>query len=127
MADVMDAPVSRRPPAGGETRTGRIIGISVVAALGGFLFGFDTAVINGTVAALKAEFAASSLGLGLAVSSALVGSAAGAFAAGPFADRYGRRRAMMLAAALFIISAIGSGLAFSLWDLSFWRLVGGLG
>ncbi|NPD29085.1 sugar porter family MFS transporter [Corallococcus exiguus] len=126
MADVLDAH-SSGPPAHREVRTGRIIGISVVAALGGFLFGFDTAVINGTVVALKAEFAASSLGLGLAVSSALIGSAAGAFAAGPFADRYGRRRAMMLAAALFIISAIGSGLAFSLWDLSFWRLVGGLG
>ncbi|NNB91202.1 sugar porter family MFS transporter [Corallococcus exiguus] len=118
---------SRRPPARRETRTGRVIGISVVAALGGFLFGFDTAVINGTVAALKAEFAASSLGLGMAVSSALIGSAMGAFSAGPFADRYGRRGAMMLAAALFIISSIGSGLAFSLWDLSFWRLVGGLG
>ncbi|RKG81725.1 MFS transporter [Corallococcus exercitus] len=126
MADVLDVPASR-PPARRETRTGRVIGISVVAALGGFLFGFDTAVINGTVGALKAEFAASSLGLGLAVSSALIGSATGAFAAGPFADRYGRRRTMMLAAALFIISSIGSGLAFSLWDLSFWRLVGGLG
>ncbi|RKG83826.1 MFS transporter [Corallococcus sp. CA049B] len=126
MADVLDAR-SSGPPAHREVRTGRLIGISVVAALGGFLFGFDTAVINGTVAALKAEFAASSLGLGLAVSSALIGSAAGAFAAGPFADRYGRRRTMMLAAALFIISAIGSGFAFSLWDLSFWRLVGGLG
>ncbi|NOK23149.1 sugar porter family MFS transporter [Corallococcus carmarthensis] len=127
MADVLDVPTSRQPPARRETRTGRVIGISVVAALGGFLFGFDTAVINGTVAALKAEFTASSLGLGMAVSSALIGSAAGAFLAGPFADRYGRRRAMMLAAALFIISSIGSGLAFSLWDLSFWRLVGGLG
>ncbi|RKH75130.1 MFS transporter [Corallococcus sp. AB032C] len=127
MADVLDMSASRRPPARRETRTGRVIGISVVAALGGFLFGFDTAVINGTVAALKAEFAASSLGLGMAVSSALIGSAMGAFSAGPFADRYGRRGAMMLAAALFIISSIGSGLAFSLWDLSFWRLVGGLG
>lgn len=127
MADVLDMSASRRPTARPETHTGRIIVISVVAALGGFLFGFDTSVINGTVSALRTEFAASEVALGLSVSSALIGSAAGAFGAGHLADRYGRRRTMMVAAAMFTISAIGSGLAFSLWDLSFWRLVGGLG
>ncbi|RYZ39022.1 MAG: MFS transporter [Myxococcaceae bacterium] len=127
MADILDVPASRRPTAQPETHTGRITLISVVAALGGFLFGFDTSVINGTVGALQTQFAASSWALGLAVSSALIGSAIGAFFAGPIADRYGRTRTMMIASGLFIISAIGSGFAFALWDLSFWRLVGGLG
>jgi MFS transporter, SP family, sugar:H+ symporter len=127
MADVLDVPASRRPTAQPETHTGRIIVISVVAALGGFLFGFDTSVINGTVGALQTQFAASSWALGLAVSSALIGSAIGAFFAGPIADRYGRTRTMIVASGMFIISALGSGMAFALWDLSFWRLVGGLG
>ncbi|NBD11039.1 sugar porter family MFS transporter [Corallococcus silvisoli] len=127
MADILDVPASRHPTAQPETHTGHIIVISVVAALGGFLFGFDTSVINGTVGALQTQFAASSLALGLAVSSALIGSAAGAFLAGHVADRYGRKRTMLIASGLFTISAIGSGFAFSLWDLSFWRLVGGLG
>lgn len=81
------------------------------AALGGFLFGFDTAVINGVVAALSKAFNANSVQTGLAVSLALLGSAFGAFFAGKIADRYGRVKAMVVAAALFTISAIGSGLA----------------
>ncbi|RKG92534.1 MFS transporter [Corallococcus sp. CA053C] len=127
MADVLDVPASRRPTAEPEIHAGRIIIISVVAAIGGFLFGFDTAVINGTVGALQAEFAASSWALGLTVSSALIGSAIGAFSAGHVADRHGRTRSMIVASAMFTLSSLGSGFAFSLWDLSFWRLVGGLG
>ncbi|CAM3940920.1 sugar porter family MFS transporter [Corallococcus sp. ZKHCc1 1396] len=127
MPDILDVPTGRRPTAQPETHTGRFLIISVVAALGGFLFGFDTSVINGTVGALQTQFAASSWVLGLAVSSALIGSAIGAFSAGHIADRYGRTRTMIIASGLFIISALGSGLAFSLWDLSIWRLVGGLG
>ncbi|RKG87946.1 sugar porter family MFS transporter [Corallococcus terminator] len=127
MADILDVPAGRRPTEQSEAHTGRIILISLVAALGGFLFGFDTSVINGTVGALETQFAASSWALGLAVSSALVGSAIGALFAGSVADRFGRTRTMIMASDLFIISALGSGLAFSLWDLSFWRLVGGLG
>jgi MFS transporter, SP family, sugar:H+ symporter len=105
---------------------GYVILIAAAAAMGGFLFGFDTAVINGTVLALKSEFAASSLGIGLAVSLALLGSAAGAFAAGPLADRIGRTRCMMMASALFTISAIGSGLPIGLADFIFWRVLGGI-
>lgn len=106
--------------------TARVVLITSVAAVGGFLFGFDTAVINGTVGALQATFAASDTGLGLAVSSALVGSALGAILAGPLADRYGRLRTMMVASVLFSASALGSGLAFGLVDLALWRLVGGV-
>ncbi|MFC9977058.1 sugar porter family MFS transporter [Spirillospora sp. NPDC127200] len=96
------------------------------AALGGFLFGYDTSVINGTVDALKAQFSLNSVVIGFVVSSALLGCAVGAWFAGPLADRFGRIRVMQAAALLFLISALGSALAFNAWDLTFWRLVGGL-
>ncbi|CAM3367592.1 sugar porter family MFS transporter [Occultella aeris] len=105
----------------------RIIGICIAAAVGGFLFGFDTAVINGAVDALAGEF---DLGAGLkgfAVSSALIGCAIGAWFAGPVANRLGRVPVMLIAAALFLVSAIGSGLAFGVFDLIIWRVIGGFG
>lgn len=95
------------------------------AALGGFLFGFDTAVINGAVAAIQVAFGANSVQIGLAVSLALLGSAVGAFNAGQISDRLGRVKAMIIAAILFTLSAIGSGLAFGIWDFIFWRILGG--
>ncbi len=105
---------------------GYVILIAAAAAMGGFLFGFDTAVINGAVLALKDEFAASSLGIGLAVSLALLGSAVGAFVAGPLADRIGRTRCMIIASVMFAVSAIGSGLPFGLYDFIGWRIIGGI-
>ncbi|MFC7400751.1 sugar porter family MFS transporter [Citricoccus sp. GCM10030269] len=105
----------------------RVIGICIAAALGGFLFGFDTSVINGAVDALSEEF---NLGPGLtgfAVSSALIGCAVGAWFAGPLANRFGRVPVMLVAAVLFLVSALGSGLAIGVWDLILWRVVGGLG
>ena len=105
----------------------RIVVISLVAALGGFLFGYDTAVINGAVTAIREQFDASSGALGFAVSSALLGSAVGAWYAGPLADRISRVRAMRLAAVLFLVSSLGSGLADSLGVLIVWRIVGGVG
>ncbi|MGI5163049.1 sugar porter family MFS transporter [Spirillospora sp. CA-253888] len=96
------------------------------AALGGFLFGYDTSVINGTVDALKAQFSLNSVVVGFVVSSALLGCAVGAWFAGPLADRFGRIRVMQVAALLFVVSSLGSALAFNAWDLTFWRLVGGL-
>jgi MFS transporter, SP family, sugar:H+ symporter len=109
-----------------QPKSSYVLLISVVAALGGFLFGFDTAVINGAVAALQQSFNAISIEVGFAVSSALLGSAVGAFFAGQFADRHGRVRTMIIASILFTISAIGSGIAFNIWDFSFWRAVGGV-
>ncbi|MBW4488801.1 MAG: sugar porter family MFS transporter [Trichocoleus desertorum ATA4-8-CV12] len=103
-----------------------ILLICGAAALGGFLFGFDTAVINGAVAALQAHFQANSVLIGLAVSLALLGSAIGAFFAGQISDRFGRVQVMLLASALFTISAIGSGLPFGIWDFICWRLLGGI-
>jgi MFS transporter, SP family, sugar:H+ symporter len=103
-----------------------VIRLSLTAALGGFLFGYDSAVINGAVKAIGDRFSASSAVLGFTVSSALLGAAAGALAAGRVADRYGRLRAMWVAAALFLISAVGSGLASSLLMLVVFRVIGGV-
>ncbi|MCW2566504.1 MAG: sugar transporter, partial [Mycobacterium sp.] len=110
--------------AGGSTASAVLL--ASVAAIGGFLFGYDTAVINGAVAAIRDTYGASSLALGLTVSSALVGSAIGALSAGRLADRYGRLLAMRVAAVLFLASAVGSGLAWSLGSLAVFRVVGGI-
>ncbi|MFC5186544.1 sugar porter family MFS transporter [Actinomadura harenae] len=96
------------------------------AALGGFLFGYDSSVINGTVGALKEQFHLNSFWIGFVVSSALLGCAAGAWCAGPIADRVGRVKVMVAAAVIFVVSAVGSALAFSAADLTFWRVCGGL-
>jgi MFS transporter, SP family, sugar:H+ symporter len=98
-----------------------------VAAIGGFLFGFDSAVINGAVDAIQGQFALGPFMKGFAVACALLGSAVGAWYAGPTADRLGRVRVMLIASFLFAISALGSGLAFAVWDLIIWRFIGGVG
>ncbi|QCR18319.1 sugar porter family MFS transporter [Agrococcus sp. SGAir0287] len=105
----------------------RVVGIAIAAALGGFLFGFDTAVINGAVDALAGEFALDAAIKGFAVSSALLGCVAGAWFAGQIANRFGRIPVMLVAAVLFLASSIGSGLAFGVVDLIVWRVIGGLG
>src|SRR5919205_4414883 len=105
----------------------RVIWLALAGAVGGFLFGFDSSVVNGAVDAMKDEFALSEAVTGFAVAVALLGCAAGAYLAGKVADRYGRIPAMKLGALLFLISAIGTGFCFSVWDLILWRLVGGLG
>jgi sugar porter (SP) family MFS transporter len=101
--------------------------IAAAAAMGGFLFGYDTACINGAVVALRSHFEVGPLLVGLSVSLALLGSAAGALIAGPLSDRHGRIRAMLVAATLFTVSAIGSGLPLSIWDFILWRVLGGIG
>jgi MFS transporter, SP family, sugar:H+ symporter len=110
-----------------EFNTGRVVLLAAVAALGGFLFGFDTAVVNGTVVAVRAEFGMGAGLTGFVVSSALLGCIVGAYLAGRLADRWGRVRVMVLAAVLFTVSALGSGIAFGPWDLIVWRVIGGLG
>ncbi|HET9872730.1 MAG TPA: sugar porter family MFS transporter [Propionibacteriaceae bacterium] len=104
-----------------------VVRIASVAALGGFLFGYDSAVINGAVSAVSEVFDADAASLGFAVASALLGAAAGALAAGRIADHVGRLAVMKIAAVLFLLSAIGTGLAPSLWVLVVFRIVGGLG
>ncbi|MFB6247524.1 MAG: sugar porter family MFS transporter [Salinibacter sp.] len=105
---------------------GKILFLSLAAALGGFLFGFDSGVINGTVDALQAEFGSDDVGTGFNVASILLGSAVGAFFAGNIADRFGRRPTMILTGIAFIVSAWGSGVAGSSPEFVFFRIVGGL-
>src|SRR3979411_128110 len=83
------------------------IRIASVAALGGLLFGYDSAVINGAVSAIEGEFGVGGFKLGFAVASALLGAAIGALTAGRLADKIGRIAVMKIAALLFLISAIG--------------------
>ncbi len=104
-----------------------VIRIASVAALGGLLFGYDSAVINGAVAAIEADFAVNPAVLGFAVASALLGAAAGAMSAGRIADRIGRLQVMRIAAVLFLISAVGTTFAPNIWLLVVGRVVGGLG
>jgi len=103
-----------------------VILISCVATIGGFLFGFDSGVINGTVDGLKVAFNSDSMGTGFNVASMLLGCAVGASAAGTLADRFGRRTMMIIAAVFFIISAWGSGVATSSGEFIFYRILGGL-
>lgn len=114
-------------PEGEDAPLGPAIKVATVAALGGFLFGYDSAVINGAVSAIEKGFRVESTTLGFAVASALLGAAAGAMSAGRFADRFGRLTAMRIAAVLFLISALGAGFAGSLGLLVVFRVIGGLG
>ncbi|MGH8878169.1 MAG: sugar porter family MFS transporter [Stackebrandtia sp.] len=104
---------------------GKALALAGVAAIGGFLFGYDTSVINGAVTAVGEDFGIGSVVLGFVVSAALLGCAVGAWFAGPLSNSLGRVRVMVIAAVLFFISAIGSGLAFSAVDLVIWRVIGG--
>lgn len=102
-----------------------VIFIAAAAAMGGFLFGYDSAVINGAVEAIRGRYDIGSTALAQVIAVALIGCAVGAATAGRIADRIGRIRCMQIAAALFTVSAVGSALPFALYDLAFWRIVGG--
>ena len=106
---------------------GTAVRIASVAALGGLLFGYDSAVINGAVDPIQKHFGINNASLGFAVASALLGAAVGAMTAGRLADRIGRISVMKIAAVLFFISAIGTGLAPSVWMIVLFRIVGGVG
>ncbi len=104
----------------------RILFLSIVAALGGFLFGFDSGVINGTVDALQDAFDSDAVGTGFNVASMLLGCAAGAFFAGNLADKFGRKNVLIVAALSFIISAWGSGISGNSTEFVMFRILGGL-
>jgi SP family sugar:H+ symporter-like MFS transporter len=104
---------------------GHVIFIAAAAAMGGFLFGYDSSVINGAVEAIRGRYDIGSAALAQVIAIALIGCAIGAATAGRIADRIGRIRCMQIAAVLFTISAVGSALPFALWDLALWRIVGG--
>ncbi len=117
------APFSDDDFASGRTA----VRIASVAALGGLLFGYDSAVINGAVDSIQEDFGIGNAELGFAVASALLGAAAGAMTAGRIADRIGRISVMKIAAVLFLISAFGTGFAHEVWAVVLFRIVGGVG
>lgn len=97
-----------------------------VAALGGLLFGFDTAVISGTTAALEQTFGLSEFWLGFTVASALVGTVVGSIVAGKPSDLYGRRAVLVAIALLYMVASLGSGLAWNWYSLLAFRFLGGI-
>ena len=101
--------------------------LSFVAALGGILFGYDTAVISGTISAVAERFALDAMAKGWYVGCALVGSIGGVAVAGWLSDRFGRKPTMLFSSVLFSVSAIGCAICFGFADLVVYRMVGGVG
>jgi MFS family permease len=104
-----------------------LLPICLVATLGGLLFGYDTGVISGAIEPLTVRFALSSFMKGWASGCVLIGCASGVLLVGPLSDRFGRKRAMLLAAAMFLASAIGTALPANIWTFIVFRLIGGVG
>ncbi|PZT26839.1 MFS transporter [Stenotrophomonas maltophilia] len=111
--------------AGSGENTRLIVLISVVATIGGFLFGFDSGVINGTQDGLHQAFRSGEWMQGFEIASMLLGCAVGAFSAGRLADRLGRRNVLILSAVMFLLSALGAGAAVSSGWFIAARVVGG--
>ena len=116
--------LSSQPPGGLALP---LLGSTIIAALGGLLFGFDTAVISGTTNALREVFQLSSFGLGFTVASALIGTIVGSMIAGRPADQWGRRAVLFIIAVLYFVSAVGSALAWEWFSFLFFRFLGGIG
>ncbi|MEU1385055.1 MULTISPECIES: sugar porter family MFS transporter [unclassified Nonomuraea] len=104
---------------------GHVVFITAAAAIGGFLFGYDSSVINGAVTGIQRHFDVGAVQIGFVVAIALLGSALGAWIGGGLADRWGRTRSMQVAAGLFTVSSIGQMLPFAIWDLGLWRVIAG--
>ncbi|MFE7503994.1 sugar porter family MFS transporter [Promicromonospora sp. NPDC057488] len=115
------------PNASAQSAHRKATALAFAAAVGGFLFGFDSSVINGAVDAIQGQFSLNPTITGLVVAVALLGCALGAWAGGRLADRWGRTNVMVLGAVLFFVSSILSAIAFSAWDLAVWRFMAGVG
>ena len=101
--------------------------LAIIASLGGFLFGYDTAVISGTINFVSAQFHLDAISTGWYVSSALVGCISGVAMAGVLSDKYGRKKVLILSALFFGVSAVGCTFAIGFNDLVLYRFIGGLG
>ncbi|OBU48858.1 MFS transporter [Stenotrophomonas maltophilia] len=119
--------MSMNQAADGGENTRLIVLISVVATIGGFLFGFDSGVINGTQDGLHQAFRSGEWMQGFEIASMLLGCAVGAFSAGRLADRLGRRNVLILSAVMFLLSALGAGAAGSSAWFIVARVIGGFG
>lgn len=104
-----------------------IFGVTLVASVGGFLFGFDLVIIAGALPFLETDFQLTPALKGFAVSSAILGAIAGPLFGLWFTDKIGRKKTMMIAAVFFMLSTIGTAFAKGIWDFSMWRFAGGLG
>jgi len=104
-----------------------VLSVTLVAAIGGLIFGFDTAIVAGATRYMKEQFALDSLQEGWAVGIVLIGCMFGAGLAGPVSDRIGRRRFMLVSAALFLVSAVGCAVPRTIAEFMIFRFVGGLG
>jgi len=111
----------------GASTTGFVIKLTVVAALGGFLFGYDTAVVSGVIPFITTKFVLDDKLVGYAVSSAIVGCIIGSLTAGSLSDKLGRKKVLIFTAVLFAISSIGAALATGLSGFILFRVVGGIG
>src|SRR5580692_2515453 len=116
-----------RTPGDGMKLNPVLLKSTVVAALGGLLFGFDTAVISGTTGQLSQVFGLSSKSLGITVSIAIWGTVVGAMLAGFIGERFGRRDSLRIMALFYLVSALGCALAWNWWSLVVFRFIGGLG
>lgn len=110
-----------------RTNTGYVVFLSIVAAIGGILFGYDTAVISGTISSVEAQFSLNAMQVGWFVGCALVGSILGVAVAGILSDRFGRKLTMLVAAILFTASGIGCAISQSFTELIIYRILGGIG
>src|SRR5688500_10209782 len=104
-----------------------LLTITLVASMGGFLFGFDMAVISGVLPLVQKQFILSAAQEGWFVSSALVGCIIGVAFSGELSDRFGRKKPLVLTAVLFVLSALGCALMPSLFWVIAFRLIGGIG
>lgn len=101
--------------------------LAVVAALGGFLFGYDTAVISGTIEKVSSQFSLDTISTGWYVGCALIGSIFGVLWAGLLSDNFGRKKTLIVAAVLFSVSGIGCAISGSFNQLVIYRMIGGMG
>src|ERR1700744_6465188 len=117
------------PPFAGEQplSKGFLMKLTIVAAIGGFLFGYDTAVISGVIDLIKDKFHLSPELKGWATSSAILGCIVGSLSAGPISDKIGRKKVLITTAILFAISSIGAALPTSLTGFVAFRIIGGIG
>lgn len=116
-----------REPALARVNLGYLLRICLVATLGGFLFGYDTGVISGAIEFLTAHFDLTVVMKGWASGCVLLGCAAGVLIVGPFSDKFGRKKALGLAACLFLVSGLGTALPRDIWTFILFRVFGGLG
>ena len=103
----------------------RILSWSVIVSLGGFLFGFDTAVISGVEKIIQSIFSLTSVEHGFTISSALIGTVSGALGISKPVDKYGRRPMLLIIASVYLLSAVGCAFSFDAGSLIFFRLLAG--